>query len=61
MIADMIERLDFCVCNLSATPYAEKIREYAAQTKRGVLLDISRFSNSGSAAQEQERAYEQIS
>ena len=61
VIADMIERLDFCVCNLSATPYAEKIREYAAQTKRGVLLDISRFSNSGSVAQEQERAYEQIS
>lgn len=40
--ADMIERMDFCVCNLSATPHAEKIKQYAAQTKRTILLDIGR-------------------
>lgn len=51
VIADMIERTDFCVCNLSTTPYAEKIRKYAIKTKRTILLDISRFSGSGSVAQ----------
>jgi Sigma-70, region 4. len=42
VIADMIERMDFCICNLSTTPYGEKIREYAAQTGRTVLLDIGK-------------------
>ena len=51
VIADIIERADFCICNLSATPYAEKIREYAAQTKRAVLLDISRFNDGSSIIQ----------
>lgn len=41
MIAGMIERMDFCLCNLSAAPYAERIQEYAAQVKRAVLIDIS--------------------
>ena len=44
VIADMIERTDFCICNLNATPHAEKIRKYAAKTKRTVLLDMSRFN-----------------
>lgn len=42
VIADMIERMDFCICNLSVTPHAEKIKQYAARTKRAVLLDIGR-------------------
>lgn len=42
VIADMIERMDFCLCDLSSTPFAEKIREYAARTQRTVLLDMSR-------------------
>ena len=46
VIADMIERMDFCVCNLSATPYGEKIKQYAAQTGRTVLLDINTMGNS---------------
>lgn len=42
VIADMIERTDFCICNLSATPCRERIQEYAAQTEGAVLLDIGR-------------------
>ena len=45
VIADMIERMDFCVCNLSATPYGERIKQYAAQTGRTALLDISTMGN----------------
>ena len=41
VIADMIERMDFCLCDLSSTPFAEKVREYAAKTRRTVLLDMS--------------------
>ena len=51
VIADMIERTDFCICNLSTTPHAEKIRKYAAQTKRTVLLDISCLGKVGGMAQ----------
>ena len=41
VIADMLERMDFCLCDLSSTPFAEKIKEYAARVRRTVLLDIS--------------------
>ena len=40
IIADMIERMDFCLCDLSSTPFSEKIRAYAARTRRTVLLDM---------------------
>lgn len=41
VIADMIDQMDFCLCNLSSTPFSEKIRMYAARTQRTVLLDMS--------------------
>lgn len=42
VIANMLEQTDFCVCDLSATPHAERIQKYAAEVKRTVLLDLSR-------------------
>lgn len=42
IIASMIDFSDFCICNLSATPLADRIREYAAHGNRAVLLDISK-------------------
>lgn len=42
VIANMLEQTDFCVCDLSATPHAERIQKYAAEVKRAVLLDLSR-------------------
>ena len=41
VISDMIERADFCICDLSSAQYSEKIREFAAQTRGAILLDIS--------------------
>lgn len=40
VIADMIERTDFCICDLSAADNADEIRAYAAQAERAVLLDM---------------------
>lgn len=40
VIADLMERMDFCICDLSAMPHAERIRTYAAHTNRTVLLDM---------------------
>ncbi len=40
VISDMIERADFCICDLSSAQYSEKIREFAAQTRGSILLDI---------------------
>ena len=42
VIINMLEQTDFCICDLSATPHAEKIQKYASQVKRTVLLDLSR-------------------
>lgn len=38
--ADTINQSDFCICNLSASPFAEEIREYILQTKHTVLVDM---------------------
>ena len=46
VISDILEQTDFCLCDLSATPHMEEIRRCAAQTKKAVLLDMSR-TNSG--------------
>lgn len=40
VVADMIERMDFCICDLSAASNAKKIRKYATQAKHTILLDI---------------------
>ena len=42
----MIKQMDFCACDLSATPFAEEIRKYAAQAKKTVLLDVGKTKGS---------------
>lgn len=42
-IADMLEQVNFCIYNSSAVPYAAKIKQYAAQTKQTVLLDMGKI------------------
>lgn len=42
IIASMIELSDFCICDLSSTPLADEICEYAARGGGTVLLDTSR-------------------
>lgn len=42
IIASMIELSDFCICDLSSTPLADEIREYAACEGGTVLLDTSK-------------------
>ena len=38
--ADMVGHSDFCVCNLSSSPYAEEISEYISQAKCCMLIDM---------------------
>lgn len=38
--ADMVDHSDFCVCNLSSSPYAEEISEYISQAKCCMLIDM---------------------
>lgn len=45
--AAMMERADFCVCDLSESPVAEGLTEYAARSKWVCLLDIGRNSFGG--------------
>lgn len=40
VIAAIVDQCDFCICNLSASPAAEEIRSYIAQSNRAVLLDL---------------------
>lgn len=54
VIAEMIERTNFCIYNSSATPYADKIRKCAAQTKQTVLLDISGFGEGSGTVRKRE-------
>lgn len=42
IIASMIELSDFCICDLSSTPLADEICEYAARGDGTILLDTSR-------------------
>lgn len=46
VIADLMERMDFCICDLSTMPHAERIRAYAAYTRKSVLLDMSNIDYS---------------
>lgn len=42
IIANMIDLADFCICDLSTTPLADKIREYATHGSGTILLDTSK-------------------
>jgi len=41
VIKALIDRSDFCVCNLDKTIFAEKIRKYVSQKPKATLLDLS--------------------
>ena len=45
LLSNMIDRSDFCICDLSASNYGDAIEEYISQTKRVVLLDIGKMSD----------------
>lgn len=48
----LIEQSDFCICDLSATPYAEEIERYAARAKRAIIIDIGHtYTKTGSGPQ----------
>ena len=42
IIANLIDISDFCICDLSTTPLADKIREYATHGSGTILLDTSK-------------------
>lgn len=39
-IKELIEQSDFCICDLSATPYAKEIIQFAGSARRAIIIDI---------------------
>lgn len=42
VIKTLIDRSDFCICNLDGTIFAERIKKFVRKAKKVIMLDLSR-------------------